>query len=101
MQEITKEKIKIDRSEIWQNRLKWIMPILAITLAIIIWELLVKIYDIPHYLIPAPSKISSTFLDNFGREFRKTWDLSYNLSFFEKILMKKYRNFEKFRIKRP
>ena len=60
MQEITKENIKIDRYEIWQNRLKWIMPILAITLAIIIWELLVRIYDIPHYLIPAPSKISST-----------------------------------------
>ena len=59
MQEIKKESINIDRSEIWQNRLKWIMPVLAIVLAIIIWELLVKVYDIPHYLIPAPSKISS------------------------------------------
>mgnify|MGYP004059539117 CR=1 FL=1 len=46
MQEIKKESINIDRSEIWQNRLKWIMPILAITFAIIIWELLVKVYDI-------------------------------------------------------
>ena len=69
MQEIKKESINIDRSEIWQNRLKWIMPVLAIVLAIIIWELLVKVYDIPvnKYNI---KRNEITFLSS------NTWDVS-------------------------
>ena len=85
MQEITKENIKIDRYEIWQNRLKWIMPILAITLAIIIWELLVRIYDIPHYLIPAPSKISSTLWTD-GPSLLKAMMFTIKLTFFSLFL---------------
>ena len=85
MQEIKKENINIDRSEIWQNRLKWIMPVLAITLAIIIWELLVKVYDIPHYLIPAPSKISSTLWTD-GPSLLKAMLFTIKLTFFSLLL---------------
>ena len=49
-----------DKSERWEKRLRWIMPLMAISLALLIWELLVRYYEIPHYLIPAPSKISKT-----------------------------------------
>ena len=49
-----------DKSERWEKRLRWIMPLMAISLALLIWELLVRYYEIPHYLIPAPSKISQT-----------------------------------------
>ena len=52
--------VNIDKQEIWEKRLKWIMPFFAITFAILIWELLVRYYQVPHYLIPAPSKISTT-----------------------------------------
>ncbi len=48
------------KSERWEKRLRWIMPLMAISLALLIWELLVRYYEIPHYLIPAPSKISQT-----------------------------------------
>ena len=85
MQEIKKENINIDRSEIWQNRLKWIMPILAITFAIIIWELLVKVNDIPHYLIPAPSKILSTLWTD-GPSLLKAMLFTIKLTFFSLLL---------------
>tara|TARA_B100001540_G_scaffold308421_1_gene323096 strand:- start:200 stop:1033 length:834 start_codon:yes stop_codon:yes gene_type:complete len=49
-----------DNSEIWEKRLRWIMPLMAISSALLIWEFLVWYYEIPHYLIPAPSRISKT-----------------------------------------
>ena len=55
---------ELDGEELWKNRLKWIMPIFTITLAILIWELLVRYYEVPHYLIPAPTKIFSTLLSD-------------------------------------
>ncbi len=49
-----------DNSERWEKRLRWIMPLMAISSALLIWEFLVWYYEIPHYLIPAPSRISKT-----------------------------------------
>ena len=56
------ENLNFDREYLWDKRLRWLMPILAISFAILIWEFLVRFYDVPHYLIPAPSKIGATLL---------------------------------------
>lgn len=42
--------------------LSWVMPIVAISLAIAAWEWAVWFYEIPHYLIPAPSLIAETLM---------------------------------------
>ena len=35
MTKIKKVKLEVNRSEIWQNRMKWFMPVITISLAII------------------------------------------------------------------
>ena len=36
MTEIKNVKLEVDSCEIWQNRMKWVMPVIAISLAIFI-----------------------------------------------------------------
>ena len=61
------------------------MPVIAISLAIFIWELLVRIYDVPHYLIPAPSKISATLWTD-GPSLIKAMMFTMKLTFFSLLL---------------
>ena len=71
--------------ELWKNSLKWIMPIFTISLAILIWEFLVRYYEVPHYLIPAPTKIFATlWLD--GPSLIKAMLFTVKLTFFSLIL---------------
>lgn len=42
--------------------LSWVMPIVMLALAISAWEWAVWFYEIPHYLIPAPSLIAKTLM---------------------------------------
>tara|TARA_B100000900_G_C20541956_1_gene700895 strand:- start:116 stop:946 length:831 start_codon:yes stop_codon:yes gene_type:complete len=85
MTETKKVNLEVDSSEIWQNRMKWVMPIIAISLAIIVWEFLVRIYDVPHYLIPAPSKISTTLWTD-GPSLIKAMMFTMKLTFFSLLL---------------
>ena len=85
MTETKKVNLEVDSSEIWHNRMKWVMPIIAISLAIIIWEFLVRIYDVPHYLIPAPSKISTTLWTD-GPSLIKAMMFTMKLTFFSLLL---------------
>lgn len=49
-----------DRLARRERTLRILMPTLAIIIALGIWEGLVRIYEVPHYLIPAPSLIAET-----------------------------------------
>ena len=42
--------------------LAWLMPLLTMAAAIGFWEWAVRAWEIPHYLIPAPSRIWSTLM---------------------------------------
>ncbi|MEP0250824.1 MAG: hypothetical protein ABJD83_23105, partial [Roseobacter sp.] len=42
------------------RRMRLIMPISALMLAVMAWEFLVWYNEVPHYLIPAPSLIAQT-----------------------------------------
>ncbi len=50
------------RRERNDRRLRIVMPVVALLTAVAVWEALVHIYDIPHYLIPAPSRIGETLI---------------------------------------
>jgi len=43
---------------------EWIPPLLVLTLFILVWQLVVTLFNIPEYLIPAPSKIINVFYNN-------------------------------------
>ncbi|GAW36359.1 putative aliphatic sulfonates transport permease protein SsuC [Roseovarius sp. A-2] len=45
-----------------EQRLRYILPLAAITFALGVWEFLVWYNDVPHYLIPAPSLIAKTLV---------------------------------------
>jgi len=49
-----------DRLARRERTLRILMPTLAIIIALGIWEGLVRFYEVPHYLIPAPSLIAET-----------------------------------------
>lgn len=49
-----------DRLARRERTLRIVMPTLAIIIALGIWEGLVRYYQVPHYLIPAPSLIAET-----------------------------------------
>jgi NitT/TauT family transport system permease protein len=45
-----------------ERRKAIIMPSVAIIIALLLWEALVRYYEVPHYLIPAPSLIAQTLV---------------------------------------
>jgi NitT/TauT family transport system permease protein len=51
--------VALDRAR-REKMLTWVLPVLALVLAIGGWEWAVRAYEIPHYLIPAPSRIAQT-----------------------------------------
>jgi NitT/TauT family transport system permease protein len=53
--------------------LSWMMPIVTIGLAIAAWEWAVWFYQIPHYLIPAPSRIAQTLMVDGPSLMKSAW----------------------------
>ncbi|MGO4833325.1 ABC transporter permease [Rhizobiaceae sp. 2RAB30] len=47
-----------------ERRMRIIMPVMTLVLAIGIWEALVRYYEVPHYLIPSPSLIGQTLIND-------------------------------------
>lgn len=45
-----------------ERLLAWTMPTVTMIAAIALWEWAVRHYDVPHYLIPAPSRILATLM---------------------------------------
>jgi len=85
VKENDEENLSFDHEHLWEKRLRWLMPILAISLAILVWEFLVRFYDVPHYLIPAPSKIGATLLTD-GPSLLRAMLFTIKLTFFSLLL---------------
>jgi NitT/TauT family transport system permease protein len=43
-----------------------LMPIGVILAALVLWEVLVRVNQIPHYILPAPTLVAQTLVANFG-----------------------------------
>lgn len=61
------------RRERTERRLRIIMPATALALALLIWEALVIYYEVPHYLIPAPSRIGETLITDGPSLMNSAW----------------------------
>ncbi|MGI6856213.1 ABC transporter permease [Mesorhizobium sp. 1B3] len=56
-----------------EQRMKYIMPTAALILALLVWEALVAYYEVPAYLIPAPSRIAQTLVTDGGSLLTSMW----------------------------
>ncbi len=68
-----------------QRLLAWTLPITMIASAILIWEFLVFYNEVPHFLIPAPSRIWDTLMVEGPSLLRSTW-FTVKLTFFSLLL---------------
>ncbi len=50
-----------------------ILPFVVFALAILTWELIVRINQIPHYILPAPTLVAKTLWDNLGSLMISWW----------------------------
>lgn len=56
-----------------QRVMAWVMPLIAMTLAIGGWEFWVWFKEVPHYLIPAPSRIFATLMTDGPSLMQSAW----------------------------
>src|SRR5699024_12422776 len=54
------------RSKVLLTRYPWIAPVSALLLAVIVWEILVRILEVPEFLLPAPSAVLASLWENSG-----------------------------------
>src|SRR5712691_2596815 len=59
--------------------MKWLTPIAGVLLFLAIWQAGVMISKVPAYLLPAPTEISLTCIDEFPRLFRYGRDTAYEM----------------------
>lgn len=48
------------------KRVPWVAPVATLVLLVLVWEIWVRVSDIPQFLLPAPSAIWESLVDNFG-----------------------------------
>lgn len=64
------------RNEVFQN----LLPFLVFFAALLTWELSVRINQIPHYILPAPTLIAKTLWDNLG-SLMTSWVYTMKITF--------------------
>ena len=57
-----------------------ILPVLVFLMAILAWEAVVRINQIPHYILPAPSLVAVTLWDNLG-SLMTSWLFTMKITF--------------------
>jgi NitT/TauT family transport system permease protein len=68
-----------------QRILAWLMPAVTMIAAIAFWEYWVRVNEIPHYLIPAPSRIRQTLMVDGPSLMQSAW-FTVRLTFFALLL---------------
>lgn len=48
------------------RRAPWIAPVLTLALLVVVWEIVVALSDIPAFLLPAPSAVFTSMVDNWS-----------------------------------
>lgn len=56
----------VKRRSRWQNLGRGVTPMVFLVIILAIWEILVRINDVPGYLLPAPSSVFLTFIKNLS-----------------------------------
>src|SRR5687768_1953894 len=59
--------------------LKRLTPIAGVLVFLTVWQLGVMFYKVPPYLLPAPTQIARTFVDEFPRLLWHGWITTYEM----------------------
>jgi NitT/TauT family transport system permease protein len=59
--------------------LKWLTPVAGILVFLAIWQAGVMLSKVPTYLLPAPTQIAGTFIDEFPKLLRHGWVTTYEM----------------------
>jgi NitT/TauT family transport system permease protein len=59
--------------------LKKLTPVAGILVFLAIWQIGVRLYKVPAYLLPAPTDIADTFVDEFPRLLWHAWITTYEM----------------------
>ncbi len=63
----------VERAARRERRMQVLMPVAALSSALLLWEFLVWYNEVPHYLIPAPSLIAQTLVTDFATLMDSMW----------------------------
>lgn len=67
------------------RHLRWLLPLAMALAAIGLWEAVVRIYQIPHYILPAPSTVVQALRDNFD-SLMTAWLYTMKITFWALVL---------------
>ena len=45
---------------------RWVMPVITILLGIVLWDRVVAINEIPHYILPGPGRVLDSLINDWG-----------------------------------
>jgi NitT/TauT family transport system permease protein len=63
----------LERKLARETVLRRVVPVVMLVLAIVAWELVVRINQIPHYIIPAPSLVAQTLVKDWNSLMPALW----------------------------
>ena len=63
----------LERKLARQTVLRRVVPVLMLALALLVWELVVRFNQIPHYIIPAPSLVAETLVKDWHSLMPALW----------------------------
>jgi NitT/TauT family transport system permease protein len=63
----------LERKLARQIVLRRVVPVLMLALALLVWELVVRVNQIPHYIIPAPSLVAETLVKDWQSLMPALW----------------------------
>jgi len=61
----TRSKRRNRRNSI-TRRMPWLAPALTLVVVIILWQIVVDVWEVPRYLLPAPTAVWNSLIDSFG-----------------------------------
>ncbi len=68
-----------------QEIARWLLPALVLVIAIGGWHLLVELRDIPHYILPGPTRVAETLVTDFGM-FAASWWITFQVTILALLL---------------
>src|ERR1700731_1328015 len=63
----------------WVSLVKMLTPLIGIFCFLLAWQLFVIAYKIPPYLLPTPTEIANTFIDQLPKLLHHGWITTYEM----------------------
>jgi NitT/TauT family transport system permease protein len=79
MSSITTERPGAQSGSALQAIMRWLTPLAGVFVFVAIWQIGVMVYKVPSYLLPPPTEVAQTFVNEFPRLLRHGWVTTYEM----------------------